>query len=172
MGKKLKVFLIVAVALIVILGGSIAVLVKYANQIIKGQLESRLGKSFSIERIDLKWGHVEVVGITLKNPAGKEVVKVGDLPVKADFMGLLRKQYAISSVTVKDPYLFVEIDNKGNIVNPVLPPELMPEQPAGKKTPEQPAPPVTVERIEVVNGSVDYLDRKTPIHPSLRSCAT
>ncbi len=167
MGKKLKVFLIVIVALVVVLGGSIAVLIKYANRIIKNELESRLGKSFSIERIDLEWGHVEVVGVTLKNPAGKEVIKVGDLSVKADFMGLLRKQYAVSSVTVKDPYLFVEIDNKGNIVNPVLPPEIGPGQPGAKKTPEQPAPPITVKKIEVVNGSVDYLDRKTPVKPVL-----
>src|SRR5208337_620399 len=108
-GRKLKVVLIVAVALVLILGGTVLVLVKYANKIIKSQLESRLGKSFSIERIDLKWGHVEVGGIKLRNGAGKEVIKVGDLSVAADFMGLLRKEYIISSVTIKDPYLFVEI---------------------------------------------------------------
>ncbi len=167
MGKKLKVFLIVIVALVVVLGGSVAVLVKYANQIIKNELESRLGKSFSIERIDLKWGHVEVTGVALRNAAGKEVIKVGNLTVKADFIGLLKKQYAISSVTVKDPYLFVEIDNKGNIVNPVLPPGIGQGQPAATKAPQQPAPPITVGKIEVANGSVDYLDRKTPAKPVL-----
>ena len=167
MGKRLKVVLIVVVVFVIVLGASIAVLVRYANQIIKSELESRLGKSFSIEKIDLKWGHVEVLGVSLKNPAGKEVIKVGDLSVTADFMGLLRKQYAISDVTVKDPYLFVEIDSKGNIVNPVLPPELGSGQPAGKGTPAQPAPPVTIRKIEVINGSIDYLDRKTPIRPVL-----
>jgi hypothetical protein len=167
MGKKTKVFLIAAVAFVVILGLSVALLVKYANRIVKGELERRLGKSFSIERIDLKWGSVEVVGVALKNRQGKEAIKVGDLSVKADFMGLLRKQYIISSVTVRDPYLFVEIDRKGDIVNPVLPPELNPEQSAAKKAPEQAAPPVTIKKIEVVNGSVDYLDAKTPVKPVL-----
>lgn len=123
MGKKTKVLLVAVVCFVVILGISIALLVKYANRIIASELEKRIGKSFSVERIDLKWGSVEVVGVALKNREGKEVVKVGDLSVKADFMGLLRKQYVISSVTVKDPYLFVEIDRKGNIVNPVLPSE-------------------------------------------------
>ena len=171
-GKKLKIAVIVAVALVLILGGTVAVLVKYANEIIKSQLETRLGKSFSIERIDLKWGHVEVVGIRLRNGAGKEVIKVGDLSVSADFMGLLRKEYIISTVTIKDPYLFVEIDRKGQIVNPVLPPELRPEGPAGGKKAEQPAPPVTVKKIEVINGSVDYLDRKTPATPVLTKVRT
>ncbi len=124
MRKGLKVVLIVVIAFVVVLGGSIAVLVRYANQIIKSELESRLGKSFSIEKIDLKWGHVEVMGIGFKKPAGKEVIKVGDISVTADFMGLLRRQYIVSIVIVKDPYIFVEIDNKGNIVNPVLPPGL------------------------------------------------
>jgi len=165
--KGWKVVLIVVVVFVAVLGASIEVLVRYANQIIKSELDSRLGKSFSIERIDLKWGHVEVLGVSLKNPAGKEVIKVGDLSVTADFMGLLRKQYVISNVTVKDLYLFVEIDNKGNIVNPVLPPELGSGQPAGNGTPAQPPPPVTIRKIEVINGSIDYLDRKTPIRPVL-----
>ena len=166
-GKKLKIFIIVVAAFVLVIGGSIALLVKYANKIIKSELESRLGKNFSIESIDLKWGHVEVAGIKFKNASGKEVIKVGGLSVRADFMGLLRKQYIISNITVREPYMFVEIDNKGNIVNPVLPPELMSEKPAkGKKT-EQPALPVTFKKIEVMNGSVDYLDRKTPPTPVL-----
>jgi len=164
--KKLKILLIVAIAVVVVLGCSLALLVKYANKIVKAELEATLGKTFSIERIDLAWGHVEAVGIKLKNAAGKEVVKVGSLSVSADFMGLLKKQYIISDITVKDPYVFVEIDNKGNIVSPVLPvqPKEKPEQ--GKKT-EQPMPPVTVKKVEIVNGSVDYLDRKTPVTPVL-----
>jgi uncharacterized protein involved in outer membrane biogenesis len=166
-GKGLKVFLVVVVVLVVILGGSIAVLVKYANKIMKSELESRLGKSFAIERIDLKWGHVEVVGIKLTNSAGKEVVRVGDLSVTADFMGLLRKEYVISNITLKDAYLFVEIDNKGNLVNPILPPELTPAQRTKEKKAAQSASPVVIKKIEVVNASVDYLDRKTPATPVL-----
>jgi hypothetical protein len=165
--KKLKAFLVVAIVFVVILGGSVALLVKYANKIIKGEMESRLGKAFSIERIDLKWGRVEAVGIKLKNAAGKEVIKVGDLSVKADFMGLLRKQYIISSVAIKDAYVFVEIDNKGNIVNPVLPPELTSAKPAKGEKPKQPGPPITIKKIEIINGSIDYLDRKTPVTPVL-----
>jgi hypothetical protein len=170
--KGLKVLLIIAVVLVVVLGGSVAVLVKYANKIIKSEMESRLGKSFAIEKIDLKWGHVEAIGISLKNAEGKKVIRVGDLSVTADFMGLLQKKYMVSNVTIKDPYLFIEIDHKGNIVNPVLPLNPKPETSAEARKPEIPAPPITVKKIEVVNGSVDYLDRKTPVTPVLTKIRT
>jgi hypothetical protein len=167
MSKGLRVFFIAVVVLVIIAGGSVAVLIKYANRVIKSEVESRLGKRFAIERIDLKWGHVEVVGMSFKNEAGREVIKVGDLSVTADFMGLLRKEYIISSLTVKEPYLFVEVDRRGNIVNPSLPPDLMPKQGAKNAKPEKPAPPLVIRKIEIINGSVDYLDRKTPVTPVL-----
>jgi uncharacterized protein involved in outer membrane biogenesis len=173
MRKSLKVTLIVIIALVVVLGATVSILVKYSNQIIKAELEKRLGKEFSIEKIDVKWGHVEAIGVALKNPSGKEVIKVGNLSASADFMGLIRGQYVVSSLIIKDPYLFVEVDNKGNIVNPVLPKELTEEKPATKENkPEKPAPPVTIRKIEVTNGSIDYLDRKTPVPPVLTKIRT
>jgi hypothetical protein len=165
-GKGRK-FLIIVLVIIIVLGISVALLVKYANQIIKSELERRLGKSFSIERIDLAWGHVEAVGVKLKNAAGKEVIKVDSLYVSADFMGLLRKEYVASSVVLKNPYMFVEVDKKGNIINPVLPvtPEPVKAEKQGRQ--DQPMAPVTVKKIEIAGGAIDYLDRKTPATPVL-----
>jgi hypothetical protein len=168
-GKGRK-FLIIVFVIIIVIGVSVALLLKYANQIIKVELERRLGKAFSIEKIDLAWGHVEAVGVKLKNPAGKEVIKVDSLYVSADFMGLLRKEYVVSNVTLKNPYIFVEVDKKGDIVNPVLSVDSMSAK-AKKQDQsdrqEQPAVPVTVKKIEIVGGAVDYLDRKTPATPVL-----
>jgi CHASE3 domain sensor protein len=61
--KKTRKFLIVVLVFVAVLGVSITLLIKYANQIIKSELERRLSRSFSIERIDLAWGHVEAVGV-------------------------------------------------------------------------------------------------------------
>ena len=163
-GRKL---LVIALVIVVVLGVAVALLVKYANQIIKVELERRLGKAFSIERIDLAWGHVEAVGIKLKNTAGKEVIKVDSLSVSADFMGLLRKEYVVSSITLKNPYIFVEVDKKGDIINPVLPVEPKPKKAKKQDEQEKPVAPVTVKKIEITGGAVDYLDRKTPATPVL-----
>jgi hypothetical protein len=165
-GKGRK-FLIIVLVIIIVLGISVALLVKYANQIIKSELERRLGKSFSIERIDLAWGHVEAVGVKLKNAAGKEVIKVDSLYVSADFMGLLRKEYVASSVVLKNPYIFVEVDKKGNIINPVLPVTPEPVKAEKQDRQDQPTVPVTVKKIEIAGGAIDYLDRKTPAIPVL-----
>jgi uncharacterized protein involved in outer membrane biogenesis len=164
-GKKGKKFLIIILVIIIALGVSVALLVKYSNQIIKTELERRLGKAFSIERIDLAWGHFEATGIKLKNTAGKEVIKVDSLYVSADFMGLLRKEYVVSSVTLKNPYIFVEVDKKGDIINPVLPVEPKPAKEKNQDQQDQPAAPITVKKIEITGGAIDYLDGKTPRTP-------
>ena len=126
-----------------------------------------MAKAFSIERIDLAWGHVEAVGVKLKNPAGKEVIKVDSLYVSADFMGLLKKEYVVSSITLKNPYIFVEVDKKGDIINPVLPVEPKPKKAKNQDEQEKPVAPVTVKKIEITGGAIDYLDRKTPATPVL-----
>ena len=108
------------------------------------------------------------MGVKLKNPAGKEVIKVDSLSVSADFMGLLKKEYVVSSVTLKNPYIFVEVDKKGDIVNPVLPVDPKPAKAKKQnQTADQPMAPVTVKKIEITGGAIDYLDRKTPETPVL-----
>ena len=152
-----KIILITLLAALIFFGGSALLLVKYSNRIIKVELEARLGRSFSVDGIDLKWGHVEVRGVRLKNRQGKEVVAVEKLIARADFMQAFRKEYVISDLVLTAPYLFVETDRKGDIVNPPLPLEPVP---------------VVIKRLEVINGSLDYLDgkdRKTPVSTKLRS---
>jgi hypothetical protein len=167
-GKKgLKVVLMAAIIVAVVFGVSIFMLVKYANRIIKGELERRLGKAFSIERIDLKWGHVEATGIKLKDKDGKEVARVESLSARADFMQFLRKEYVISSLTIKSPYLFVEVDHKGALVSPILPVEGKPTVPATKKeTPKTAPAPLTITHLRIEDGAIDYLDGK-PHAPAL-----
>lgn len=187
-----KTLLIGIAVFLIAVGVSSIVLVKNANRIIKNELERRLGKAFSIENIDLKWGSVEVTGVTLKSNTGKEVIKVDNLSLRADFIGLLRKQYIISSLTIRNPYLFVELNQKGEIVNPVLPAELKPKkegkgdalsvkhpgQKSGMRLPrsekqtqstasDKVVQPLIIKDMKVINGAVDYLDRKTPVTPVL-----
>jgi len=164
--EQRKKILIIALVIIVILGVAIAFLMKFANTIIKAEVERRLGKTFSVEKIDLGWGSVEATGVKLKNTAGKEVIRIENLSVRADFMGLLKKEYAVSSITLKNPYIFIEVDRRGNIVNPVLPVKHETGKDEKENRQEQSIP-VTVKKITIKGGSLDYLDRKTPVTPVL-----
>ena len=151
---------------------TVLVLAKYANVIVKGGIERALGKDFSIGSIELKWGSVEVSNIAMKNKAGREVIKAENLVVRANFMSLLRKEYIISSVHVKKPYLYVEVNEKGRLVSPVLPADEKKavqekKKEEGRKTATQAGAPVIFKKIVISDGSVDYLDRKSPRPPVL-----
>jgi len=154
MKKNLKITLISIIALVLILSISIALLIRYANKIIKYELESLLGKGFSVRKIELHWGRVEAFDISFRNPAGKEVLKTDSLILEADFMGLLKKEYIISNLSLENPYLFLEKDMRGNLIYP------MPKKRTMKEETKKPGTPVNIKKINLTNGSLDYLDRK------------
>lgn len=137
-------------------------MLRYANVIARAGVEKALGKDFTVGSIDLKWGSVRAHNVVMKGKAGREVIRVGAVLVRADFMNLFRKKYNISSLHLEDPYIYVEVDKKGRIVNPGL---TLDEKQQVKKEAEK--TPVSFEKITVTNGSVDYLDRKTPRVPVL-----
>ena len=161
--KGLKIVLIVIAGIVLILGVTSAILIKQANKLIKAELESMLGKNFSIQKLELNWGKVEGTGISFKNPAGKEIFKVGNATIEADFLGFLRNEYVISSVLLKDLYILIEVDRQGNVIIPALPIEKEKKEKKGTKE----SPPVFIKNIGVRNGSIDYLDRKTAKTPIL-----
>lgn len=169
-GKGFKVSLICSAVVLCLALVAVALLVKYANVIAKSGIEKALGKDFSIGSIELKWGSVRVRDVAMKGASGREVIKVENLVVRADFMGLLRKKYIISSVLVEKPCMYVEVDRKGDLVSPVFPGKGEGAGKARKKTEdtgrsEERQPPVILKKIVIVNGSVDYLDRKSPRVP-------
>ncbi len=173
-GKRKRIVLISLLVFACLALTTVLVLAKYANVIVKNGIEKALGKDFSIGNIELKWGSVEVSNVVMKNRAGKEVIKAEGLVVKANFMSLLRKKYIISSVLVKKPYMYVEVDEKGRLVSPVLPTDDKKTGKENKKGEEKKVDtstetPVVLKKIVVLNGSVDYLDRKSPRPPVLTS---
>jgi hypothetical protein len=168
--REFKIFLVSSIVVLCLALIAVAFLVKYANIIARAGIEKALGKDFSIGSIELKWGSVRVHGVAMKDRAGKEVIKVENIVVKASFMSLLRQKYVISGVVMEKPYIYVEIDRKGDLVSPVFPSGDERARGTRKKAedarrPEGKQRPVMLKKIIVVNGSVDYLDRKSPTVP-------
>lgn len=161
MKKGLKIVLIAIGVASLVIGITVAVLIKNANRIIKYELESFLGKDFSVERIDLHWGRVEALHVSFKNPAGKEVFKTDSLTLEANFMGLLKKKYIISNLSLKNPYILMVKDTKGNLVDP------FPKKGSKEAGEEQPIPPIVIKKIKINEGSLDYLDKKVSGKPVL-----
>ncbi|MCX5813167.1 MAG: DUF748 domain-containing protein [Proteobacteria bacterium] len=140
--------------LFLITGSATLLLVKNSNRAIKHVLESRFGHVVSFERIDLRWNHVDVFNVCLKNPKNKDIIKIESISLNADFMNFFKKEYIISKLSVKNPYVLIERDKSGRIMGPDLP-----SRPVAEKT-EKPSPSLVIKKIIVTGGSLDYVDRK------------
>lgn len=164
MKKGFKITLFSLGLTVLILSVVVILLIRNANRIIKYELEEILGKDFSVKEIRLTWGEVEALDVSFKNPAGRQIFKTDSLNLNADFTGLLKKEYVISRMSLVNPYVFFEVDKKGNLVT-----SLPKKQP---KTGEKPGTPFLFKKIEIKKGALDYLDgkvSKTPILTKLRN---
>ena len=154
-----KIFIFTFVAAVIVVAITTVFLIKNANKVIQHELDHLLGKNFSVQEIRLKWNKVEALHVSYKDPEGKIVFRADSVVLTADLTGLLKKDYTISNAVVKNPYLYFETDLKGHVKPPF---------PLHKeKDEEKPYPAFRIQKIEIQNGSLDYLDRKTPGEPVL-----
>ncbi len=159
MKKGHRIALVTILAFIFIAGISVVLLIKHANRILKYELENILGKDFSVKEIKLTWGEVNASDVRFRNRDGREIFKTDNLIVNADFKGLLKKEYVLSNLSFVNPYLFIETDKKGNII------DIFPQK--EKKATQKPIPPFLIKKIKIINGSIDYLDGKVSRIPVL-----
>lgn len=139
-----------------------------ANRIIKYELQQFLGKGFSVEDISVRWGSVAAQGVKLGRPDGQEAFSTKDLSVRSNFLGLLKKENIISDVTLDAPYLFLEVDKKGEMVFPLPSSDTASAKKQKKeKSPDKETKPFLIKKFKVKNGSLDYLDRKVSAVPAL-----
>lgn len=166
MRRKTLIYSSLSVLVLLVVGAGI--LLHHANKIIKYELQQFLGRGFSVQDISVRWGRVAAQGVKLHRPDGQEAFSTKDLGVLVSFIGLLKKEKMISDVTLDRPYLFLEVDKKGEIA-PLLPAR---EKYSGKQRKQQESSgkrafPVRIKKFEVNQGSLDYLDRKVSAVPAL-----
>ena len=160
--KKLAYGALFLLVLLIITAG---LLLHNANRLIKYELRQYLGRGFTVEDISVRWGRVTARDIRLERPDGREAFSAKDLGVRANFIGLLKRENIISEITLDSPYLLLEVDKKGELVQP-LPRR---DKAAGQKKTQKPPgqdPPVLIKRLKVKEGSLDYLDRKVSAAPA------
>lgn len=155
--ERKKKLCIIASSLLIILPIAVFVLIRNANLIVKNRLEDAL-KGFSVERIELHWGSVEAFNIVFKKPDGTTVFKTDSLYLSLDLTGLIKKEYNLSSLVLKNPYLLIETNKAGQYIDPF-------SDGTGKAS--APMPPVRIKRITIHDGSITYSDRKVANPPLL-----
>jgi hypothetical protein len=164
MKKGTKIFLSLSAAIIIIAAVSFIFLIKNANRIAKHELDQFLGKNFTVQEVRLKWNKVEALNVSYRNPEGKTVFHTDSLVLSSDFMGLLKKDYNVSSATLVNPYLMLEKDKEGAFKNP------FPSQ--KNKDGTKPSSEFRIQKVEIINGSLDYIDDEVsggPVITELRN---
>lgn len=154
--RKFFLILVITIVIVVVVG---VLFLNYANKVVKAQLESALGTGFSVREIKLSWGEVAAFHILLKNKEGRTVLAISDLRLQANFRSLLRREFCCSYLAMSEPYVFMEIDPQGKLINPSLPGV------ESREKAKRPLPAVIIEEARIVNGSLDYLDRQPPAGP-------
>ena len=164
MKKGTKIFLALSAGIIIIVAVSFIFLIKNANRIAKHELDQFLGKNFSVQEVRLKWNKVEALNVSYRNSDGKTVFHTDSLVLSSDFMGLLKKDYNVSSATLINPYLMLEKDKEGTFKNP------FPSQ--KDKDKNKPSSEFRIQKVEIINGSLDYIDEEVsggPVTTELRN---
>ena len=157
-----------SLTILVLMGAGAGLLLHNANKIIQYQLQQFLGRGFSVEDISLRWGQVRATDIRLARPDGKEILTTKNLGARANIIGLLKKEHVISDIHLDSPYLFLELDKKGEMV-PFLPPrnKTPVKTESKKKSPGKNSNPFLIKKFRIEEGSLDYLDRKVSTSPAL-----
>lgn len=118
MSSLQKKIIIAGSAFVVLVLVALAVLIYFSNRIIKAELEKTLGERGRIERIALGWNKVDAFGVDLSKD-GQTFFHAKKIQIKASFLTLLGRRYAISDLAMEQPSLVLQIDEKGNVANPL-----------------------------------------------------
>lgn len=165
---KKKKILYCAAGMAALLIAAVLVIAYNANSILRYELRQFLGKGFSVDNISLKWGGVEARNIRMLRPDSKEALSVKDLNMSADLLGLLQRKNGISKVSLDSPFLFIEIDRAGKVVFPLPPQDKDSARPKAKGRPSDTSGNAfLIRKLDIEDGSLDYLDRKVPAAPVL-----
>ena len=138
-----------------------ALLVAFANTVLKHELEKALGDKLRVAAISLGWNSIEATDITYAEGA-QPLFKAKKVRIRASFFALLGKGYSISSLEVEEPAVTIEIDEKGALT------ALPSKGPSGAKGDVPGAmPAVALKHVVIKEGTLFFRDRRLPAPDSV-----
>ncbi|NPV04461.1 MAG: DUF748 domain-containing protein [Syntrophaceae bacterium] len=150
-----KRLLLIGGAVAVALVAAILILASQANRILERELRKALGENFAVESLVLGWNRIEANGPRLMQD-GRVTAQARRIVLRPEFLSLLKSGLSVASVVIEEPFLAVEIDERGQWVSPALPGE----KPAAASA-SAPGP-VSVGRVEIRQGALTLVDRRRP----------
>ncbi len=159
--KETGTALIITAVALFILSISIFAIHVQSKRILKSKIESYAGKNLSIESVSSNFREITLSNVALRDKRGREIGKAEKVTIRPSILEILKKEYSISEIRIVKPYLLIETDRKGKplFVFPIKS-EKIEDRPTQRKEKREKIS-LNVEKTEIVNGSIDYVDRGT-----------
>ncbi|MBM2840006.1 MAG: hypothetical protein HW412_534 [Bacteroidetes bacterium] len=185
--RKAKIWIIVlGIPVVIILGGVIALKMLFTSERLKAyiipKIEEATHRTVTVNSISLSvipTLAVEIDGLVVSNPKSggfpdKPMFQLDKLVLDVRLMALLKGNVEVSNVTLEHPQIFLEVNEKG-VANYSMEEPAQAEKGKGPESsggePAKPSETVTVEaksegyglllsNLEIVNGRMEYVDRK------------
>jgi hypothetical protein len=170
-GKRKRWGLIALVVLVVLIAGGI-VGFRVAVGVLKGKVVEALGPDSEVTGIRVGWVSVDVEGLRIKGPKGwpaADTLRAERIAVVPSLRSLLSRQLRVHSITIVRPYLSAlrTKDGRLEMVPSLLAGTAEKGQPAGSSVPAGASRTVTINRITLRDGVLEFFDA-TVAQPPLK----
>jgi len=160
--------LIALVVLVILIVGGI-VGFRMAVGMLKGKVVEALGPDSEIKEIRVGWSSVDVEGLRIKGPKGwpaGDTLRAEHVAIVPALRSLLSGQIRVRSITIVRPYLSALRTRDGKLeVVPSLLEGTAGKGHAGASAAPAAAPPVTIGRIALQDGVVEFFDASVASPP-------
>lgn len=120
------------------------------DRLIKEKIEQSLGDSVSVERLKIRWNHIDAYGVSVKTTSGSEFARIKEIKIKIYFLALLRKEVELKEIHLKQPNFYLLRQKNGKWQLPSLPVKSEPSKESTLK--------LSIKELDAVGGILTLKD--------------
>ncbi|NOZ11473.1 MAG: DUF748 domain-containing protein [Gammaproteobacteria bacterium] len=132
------------------------------SSIARGIVEDQV-PNLSFGDLDVGWNSIELTAVKYSSAAGKVLLESKSIKVKPSLSSIFSDTFKVSSVTIDEPYVYIEIKGDGEVVLPIpqpTAPEAGDSQPeAEQAAAEGDAFAIYIAKVEINDGRGDFVDK-------------
>ncbi|WP_334189298.1 DUF748 domain-containing protein [Noviherbaspirillum sp.] len=164
--RRIRRIAFILLAIFAIMAATVFAGLHFATKELKSQVEQALGGDGEIGEIVVGWSAIEVLDVRIRGPKGwpaQDALRASRIVIRPDLLGLFSARIHIPSITIDQAYLSVLRSRDGKLK---LLPSLLDRQAGTKDTQSAASPTVTIGKIELHDGALDFYDAtvRQPAH--------
>jgi hypothetical protein len=165
-GAMMRRWQIITIAFLGVVALAIVAAYRISVRLLEDQIIAALGSGSRLAELRVNWFTIELIGLSIDAPKGWPAARTfaaERVVVTPDLRSLVSRKIRVFSIVIENPYLSV-LRNPGKLI--IVPSLTQREEKVRSGEPS--AREVTIERIELKNGSLDFYDA-TVSRPPLKT---